>query len=127
MLIGLLAKNGILIVEFALDRRRKGLPIVQSAIEGAVARLRPILMTSFAFILGLVPLMFATGAGAVGNKSIGTGAVGGMLIGTILGVFVIPILFIVFQTLQEKLSGPAKDGYDDDDEEEIQLIEAHKE
>jgi HAE1 family hydrophobic/amphiphilic exporter-1 len=128
MLIGLLAKNGILIVEFALDRRRKGLPIVQSAIEGAVARLRPILMTSFAFILGLVPLMFATGAGAVGNKSIGTGAVGGMLIGTILGVFVIPILFIVFQTLQEKLSGPAKDGYDDDDDdEEIQLIEAHKE
>jgi len=129
MLIGLLAKNGILIVEFALDRRRKGLPIVQSAIEGAVARLRPILMTSFAFILGLVPLMFATGAGAVGNRSIGTGAVGGMLIGTILGVFVIPVLFIIFQTLQEKVSGPAKDGYDDDDddEDEIHLIEAHKE
>ncbi|MEZ0129321.1 efflux RND transporter permease subunit, partial [Flavobacterium sp. LBUM151] len=127
MLIGLLAKNGILIVEFALDRRRKGLPIVQSAIEGAVARLRPILMTSFAFILGLVPLMFASGAGAVGNKSIGTGAVGGMLIGTILGVFVIPVLFIIFQTLQEKISGPAKDGYDDDDDEEVQLIEAHKE
>ncbi len=128
MLIGLLAKNGILIVEFALDRRRKGLPIVQAAIEGAVARLRPILMTSFAFILGLVPLMFATGAGAVGNKSIGTGAVGGMLIGTILGAFVIPVLFIIFQTLQERVSGPAKDGYDDeDDDEEIQLIEAHKE
>ncbi|WP_264537337.1 efflux RND transporter permease subunit [Flavobacterium sp. N1736] len=129
MLIGLLAKNGILIVEFALDRRRKGLPIVQAAIEGAVARLRPILMTSFAFILGLVPLMFATGAGAVGNKSIGTGAVGGMLIGTVLGVFVIPVLFIIFQTLQEKISGPAKDGYDDDDdeEEEVQLLEAHKE
>ncbi|MCD9577541.1 efflux RND transporter permease subunit [Flavobacterium soyae] len=127
MLIGLLAKNGILIVEFALDRRRKGLPIVQAAIEGAVARLRPILMTSFAFILGLVPLMFATGAGAVGNKSIGTGAVGGMLIGTILGVFVIPVLFIIFQTLQERVSGPAKDGYDEDDDEEIQLIEAHKE
>jgi len=128
MLIGLLAKNGILIVEFALDRRRKGMPIVQAAVEGAVARLRPILMTSFAFILGLVPLMFASGAGAVGNKSIGTGAVGGMLIGTILGVFVIPVLFIIFQTLQEKVSGPAKDGYDDeDDDEEIQLIEAHKE
>lgn len=127
MLIGLLAKNGILIVEFALDRRRKGLPIVQAAIEGAVARLRPILMTSFAFILGLVPLMFATGAGAVGNRSIGTGAVGGMLIGTILGVFVIPVLFIIFQTLQERVSGPAKDGYDDeDDDEEIQLLEAHK-
>ncbi|BDU26743.1 MULTISPECIES: efflux RND transporter permease subunit [unclassified Flavobacterium] len=128
MLIGLLAKNGILIVEFALDRRRKGLPIVQAAIEGAVARLRPILMTSFAFILGLVPLMFASGAGAVGNKSIGTGAVGGMLIGTILGVFVIPVLFIIFQTLQERISGPAKDGYDDDDDdEEIHLLEAHKE
>lgn len=127
MLIGLLAKNGILIVEFALDRRRKGLPIVQAAIEGAVARLRPILMTSFAFILGLVPLMFATGAGEVGNKSIGTGAVGGMLIGTVLGVFVIPVLFIIFQTLQEKLSGPAKEGYDEDDEEETKQIEAHNE
>ncbi|MRX68543.1 hydrophobic/amphiphilic exporter-1, HAE1 family [Flavobacterium resistens] len=126
MLIGLLAKNGILIVEFALDRRRKGLPIVQAAIEGAVARLRPILMTSFAFILGLVPLMFATGAGAVGNKSIGTGAVGGMLIGTILGVFVIPVLFIIFQTLQEKVSGPAKESYDDDDDDEDHLLEAHK-
>jgi HAE1 family hydrophobic/amphiphilic exporter-1 len=127
MLIGLLAKNGILIVEFALDRRRKGMPIAQAAIEGAVARLRPILMTSFAFILGLVPLMFASGAGAVGNKSIGAGAVGGMLIGTILGVFVIPVLFIIFQTLQEKIGGPAKDSYDEDDDAEIQLIEAPKE
>jgi len=128
MLIGLLAKNGILIVEFALERRRKGMPIVQAAVEGAVARLRPILMTSFAFILGLVPLMFASGAGAVGNKSIGTGAVGGMLIGTILGVFVIPVLFIIFQGLQERISGPAKEGYDEgDDDEEVQLIEAHKE
>jgi len=129
MLIGLLAKNGILIVEFALDRRRKGMPVVQAAVEGAVARLRPILMTSFAFILGLVPLMFASGAGAVGNKSIGTGAVGGMLIGTILGVFVIPVLFIIFQTLQERVSGPPKENYDDegDDEDETLAIEAHKE
>jgi len=132
MLIGLLAKNGILIVEFALERRREGLPILQSAIEGAVARLRPILMTSFAFIFGLVPLMFSSGAGAVGNKSIGTGAVGGMLIGTILGVFAIPVLFIIFQSLQEKISGPAKKGYDDDEEEEdlpqgrIEGVEAHK-
>ncbi len=105
MLIGLLAKNAILIVEFALDRRRGGQSIVQSAIDGAVARLRPILMTSFAFIFGLIPLMIATGAGAEGNRSIGTGAVGGMLIGTVFGVFVIPILFIIFQGLQERISG----------------------
>jgi len=126
MLIGLLAKNGILIVEFALERRRNGMPIVQSAIEGAVARLRPILMTSFAFIFGLVPLMFSTGAGAVGNKSIGTGAVGGMLIGTIIGVFAIPVLFIIFQSLQEKISGPAKNGYDDDDEEDTDVAATQK-
>lgn len=104
MLIGLLAKNAILIVEFAADARRKGASIAQAAIQGAVARLRPILMTSFAFILGLMPLMLAKGAGAVGNKAIGTGAIGGMLIGTVLGVFVIPVLFIVFQNLQEKVS-----------------------
>jgi HAE1 family hydrophobic/amphiphilic exporter-1 len=104
MLIGLLAKNAILIVEFSLDARRKGLSITQAAIQGAVARLRPILMTSFAFIFGLLPLMLARGAGAVGNKAIGTGAIGGMLIGTIFGVFVIPVLFIIFQNLQEKIS-----------------------
>jgi HAE1 family hydrophobic/amphiphilic exporter-1 len=126
MLIGLLAKNGILIVEFALERRRNGMPIVESAIAGAVARLRPILMTSFAFIFGLVPLMFSSGAGAVGNRSIGTGAVGGMLIGTIIGVFAIPVLFIIFQSLQEKISGPAKNGYDDDDEEENTSAEQKK-
>lgn len=103
MLIGLLAKNGILIVEFALAKRREGYGLVQAAVEGAVARLRPILMTSFAFILGLLPLMLSSGAGAVGNKSIGTGAVGGMLIGTLLGVFVTPALFVIFQSLQEKL------------------------
>jgi HAE1 family hydrophobic/amphiphilic exporter-1 len=104
MLVGLLAKNAILIVEYALDRRRKGMSIINAAIEGATARLRPILMTSFAFILGLLPLMLSTGVGAAGNKSIGTGAVGGMLIGTIFGIFVIPALFIIFQTLQEKIS-----------------------
>jgi HAE1 family hydrophobic/amphiphilic exporter-1 len=108
MLIGLLAKNAILIVEFAVARRKHGLSLVQAAVEGAVARLRPILMTSFAFILGLVPLMIASGAGAVGNRSIGTGAVGGMLIGTIFGVFVIPVLFIIFQSLQEKISSKPK-------------------
>ena len=104
MLIGLLAKNAILIVEFALQRRKHGESIVEAAINGAKARLRPILMTSFAFILGLMPLVLANGVGAEGNNSIGTGAAGGMLIGTILGVFVIPILFILFQWLQEKVS-----------------------
>ncbi|WP_299781883.1 efflux RND transporter permease subunit [uncultured Formosa sp.] len=104
MLIGLLAKNAILIVEFALQRRRNGEEIVSAAIHGAKARLRPILMTSFAFILGLMPLVLAKGVGAEGNKSIGTGAAGGMLIGTFLGVFIIPILFILFQWLQEKVS-----------------------
>lgn len=104
MLIGLLAKNAILIVEFAVQRRHQGLSLVDAAIDGAKARLRPILMTSFAFILGLMPLALANGVGAVGNRSIGMGAVGGMLIGTVFGVFVIPILFIIFQSLQEKIS-----------------------
>ncbi|KIC91920.1 efflux RND transporter permease subunit [Flavihumibacter sp. ZG627] len=108
MLIGLLAKNAILIVEFALERRRQGMPLVEAALKGAEARLRPILMTSFAFIFGLVPLMVATGAGATGNRSIGTGAVGGMLIGTIFGVFVIPVLFVIFQHIQESISGKPK-------------------
>lgn len=105
MLLGLLAKNAILIVEFALQRRRNGESLLEAAVNGAEARLRPILMTSFAFILGLSPLVFANGVGAAGNRSIGTGAVGGLLMGTILGVFVIPILFIFFQWLQEKISG----------------------
>jgi len=104
MLIGLLAKNAILIVEFAIQRRRHGMDLTKAAIEGARARLRPILMTSFAFIFGLLPLALASGVGAVGNRSIGMGAVGGMLIGTIFGVFVIPILFVVFQGLQEKMT-----------------------
>jgi HAE1 family hydrophobic/amphiphilic exporter-1 len=105
MLIGLLAKNAILIVEFAIQRRRNGMDLTKSAIEGAKARLRPILMTSLAFIFGLMPLALASGVGAVGNRSIGMGAVGGMLVGTIFGVFVIPILFIIFQGLQERISG----------------------
>lgn len=109
MLIGLLAKNAILIVEFAIQRRRHGMGLFESAIDGAKARLRPILMTSFAFILGLLPLAFASGVGAVGNRSIGMGAVGGMLIGTLLGVFVIPVLFVIFQGLQERISGKSKE------------------
>jgi HAE1 family hydrophobic/amphiphilic exporter-1 len=108
MLIGLLSKNAILIVEFAVERRRHGMSLLEAAIEGGKARLRPILMTSFAFIFGLLPLVFASGVGANGDKSIGTGAIGGMLFGTCLGVFVIPSLFIIFQGLQEKLKGQNK-------------------
>ena len=108
MLIGLLAKNAILIVEFALQRRHRGMSIVQSAIDGATARLRPILMTSFAFIFGLIPLVIGGGVGANGNRSIGVGAVGGMLIGTLIGILVIPTMYVIFQTLQEKISKPEK-------------------
>ncbi|MBY8963826.1 efflux RND transporter permease subunit [Flavobacterium sp. D11R37] len=108
MLIGLLAKNAILIVEFAIQRRRHGMDLVKAAIEGSRARLRPILMTSFAFIFGLLPLALSSGVGAVGNRSIGMGAVGGMLIGTLFGVFVIPVLFVIFQALQERISGKPK-------------------
>lgn len=103
MLVGLLAKNAILIVEFAVQRRHHGETIVMSAINAAKARLRPILMTSFAFIFGLLPLVLASGIGAVGNRSIATGAAIGLLIGTILGLFVIPVLYVIFEYLQEKV------------------------
>jgi hydrophobe/amphiphile efflux-1 (HAE1) family protein len=96
MLIGLLGKNAILIVEFANQRQKEGLPIVKAALEGALARLRPILMTSFAFIAGLIPLCIASGAGALGNRSIGTAAAGGMFIGTLFGLILIPGLYVVF-------------------------------
>lgn len=105
MLVGLVAKNAILIVEFALQRRMRGATLLESAVEGAKARLRPILMTSFAFIIGLMPLITATGVGAVGNRSIGTGSVGGLFVGTVLGIFIIPVLFVFFQWLQEKVTG----------------------
>jgi len=114
MLIGLLAKNAILMVTFALERRQKGMSIQQAAIEGAKARLRPILMTSFAFIFGLMPLMFSSGVGANGNRSIGTGAIGGMLFGTLLGVFVIPALFVIFQHIQERFKSNSQDEEDTD-------------
>ena len=103
MLIGLLAKNAILIVEFALQRRRHGESIAMSAINAAKARVRPILMTSFAFIFGMIPLIFASGIGSVGNRSIGTGAAMGLLIGTFFGLIAIPVLYVIFQFLQEKI------------------------
>lgn len=102
MLIGLLAKNAILIVEYAIQRRKQGMSIVDAAISGAVARLRPILMTSFAFILGLTPLLFSKGAGLIANRSIGISSIGGMFIGTVIGILVIPSLYIVFQSIQER-------------------------
>ena len=103
MLIGLLAKNAILITEFALDRRKTGMSIKDAAISGASARLRPILMTSLAMIIGLIPLMFAHGVGANGNSTLGTGSIGGMLIGMICQIFIVPALFVAFEYLQEKL------------------------
>lgn len=104
MLMGLLAKNAILIVEFALERRKMGMSITWAAVLGAAARLRPILMTSLAMIVGLIPLMMASGAGANGNRTLGTSAIGGMLIGMILQIFIVPALFVVFQYLQEKVT-----------------------
>lgn len=105
MLIGLLAKNGILIVEFAKQRHENGMSVTEAAIDGAKARLRPILMTSFAFIFGMIPLCLETGAGAIGNVSIGVSAAGGMLTGTLFGVLVIPVMYIIFQRLDEKIGG----------------------
>lgn len=108
MLIGLLSKNAILIVEFAVARRRKGMGLVESAIDAAKVRLRPILMTSLTFIFGISPLLFSTGAGANGNRSIGASAIGGMIAGTLISIVFIPALFIIFQSLQEKI-GREKD------------------
>jgi HAE1 family hydrophobic/amphiphilic exporter-1 len=102
MLIGLLGKNAILIVEFAVLKQKEGKSVLDAAIEGAVARLRPILMTSFAFIAGLIPLLLSSGAGAIGNKTIGAAAAGGMLFGTVFGVVVIPGLYFLFASLKEK-------------------------
>lgn len=103
MLIGLLSKTAILLTEYASTRRRQGMTIAQAAMSAAGVRLRPILMTALTMIIGLLPLMFASGAGANGNISLGVGTVGGMLIGTLALLFVVPVLFIVFQTIQERL------------------------
>jgi HAE1 family hydrophobic/amphiphilic exporter-1 len=103
MLIGLLAKNAILIVEFAVQERKNGKTIVEAAISGSKLRLRPILMTSLAFVAGLVPLMWTVGPSAIGNHSISFSAAGGMLLGVAFGIFIIPVLFVVFKSLDEKL------------------------
>jgi HAE1 family hydrophobic/amphiphilic exporter-1 len=102
MLIGLLAKNAVLIVEFAVQKHKAGATVFQAAVAGAVVRLRPILMTSFAFVAGLIPLLFATGPGAIGNRTIGAAAAGGMLFGTIFGVLIIPGLYYIFASISEK-------------------------
>lgn len=106
MLIGLLAKNAILIVEFGVQRRRAGKTLLSAALEAARLRLRPIIMTSLAFVVGLIPMMSDKGPSALGNHSISIGAAGGMISGVVLGLFIIPVLFILFQFLQEKVSGP---------------------
>ena len=117
MLMGLLAKNAILIVEFALDRRKQGMSISWAAVQGAAARLRPILMTSLAMIVGLLPLMFAFGVGAHGNRTLGSSAIGGMLIGMILQIFIVPVLFVIFQWLQEKIKPMEWDSLDESEVE----------
>ena len=103
MLIGLLGKNGILIVEFARQRHNQGMKLIEAAIEGATSRLRPILMTSFAFIFGMLPLILEGGAGSQGNHSIGVAAAGGMLVGTLFGIFVIPTLYVIFESLDSSI------------------------
>ena len=117
MLMGLLAKNAILIVEFALDRRKQGMSISWAAVLGAAARLRPILMTSLAMIVGLIPLMLAMGVGAHGNRTLGASAIGGMLIGIIFQIFIVPVLFVVFQWLQEKVKPMEWDSLDESEVE----------
>ncbi len=116
MLIGLLAKNAILIVQFALERRETGMAISWSAVLGAAARLRPILMTSLAMVIGLLPMMFASGVGKNGNQTLGAAAVGGMLVGTLIQIFVVPALFVIFQSIQEKFR-PMK--FEDEENPEV--------
>lgn len=119
MLIGLLGKNAILIIEFAIQKQKEGRTPLQAALEGSVSRLRPILMTSFAFIAGLIPLMISSGAGAIGNRTIGTAACGGMLFGTVFGLIIIPGLYIIFATFGQKTNKTIR-------QEEKQYVHGHK-
>jgi HAE1 family hydrophobic/amphiphilic exporter-1 len=121
MLVGLLGKNAILIVEFAVQRRREGVSFKDAAVEGGKLRFRPIQMTSFAFIAGLIPLVVATGAGAIGNRTIGTTAAGGMLVGTVIGVLIIPGLYYLFA----RLSGDSKLLQDEVDQPLSEIVEGH--
>jgi HAE1 family hydrophobic/amphiphilic exporter-1 len=121
MLVGLLGKNAILIVEFAVQRRREGASLKEAAVEGGKLRFRPIQMTSFAFIAGLLPMVVATGAGAIGNRTIGTTSVGGMLVGTVIGVLVIPGLYYIFgrlvdgrKLLQDEVDEPLSEFFEHD-------------
>ena len=129
MLIGLLAKTAILITEYAIERRRKGMGIIESAYSAAQVRLRPILMTVLTMIFGMLPLMFATGAGANGNSSLGTGVVGGMAVGTLALLFVVPVFYIVFEYLQEKIRKPMEEeaGLQVQQEQEKSAIERNQE
>jgi len=112
MLIGLLSKTAILITEYAIERRRMGMSIVESAYSAAQARFRPILMTVLTMIFGMLPLMFSTGAGANGNGSLSTGVIGGMAVGTLALLFVVPVFYIIFEYLQEKIRKPMQEEAD---------------
>ena len=133
MLVGLLGKNAVLIVEFAVQKHRQGFTVLEAAIEGARVRFRPILMTSFAFIAGLIPLVIATGAGAIGNRTIGSSALGGMLLGTVFGVIIIPGLYYIFGTLAEGRSlikgeqdEPMSEEYVHTIEEQDRMLREHR-